>query len=93
MDKNTLRKGLRYMTKGWLQGWGLMMTWGDVWYIHHSYNVYLIRQGCTPISLTRIYKENQGVNQVRNSNRTLYRRYGKGVTVGGDSVCFMTRRG
>jgi hypothetical protein len=42
MDKNTRGKGLGYMAKGWLQGWSLMTTCGDVWYIHCSYNVYLI---------------------------------------------------
>jgi hypothetical protein len=77
MDKNTHNKGLGYMTKGWLLGWSLMTTYGDVWYIHHSYNVHLIWQGGTPISLTWIYKGNQGVTQVCNSNRGLYRRHGE----------------
>jgi hypothetical protein len=77
MDKNTCNKGLEYKTKGWLQGWSLKTTCGYVWYIHHSYNVYLIWKECTPISLTRIYKGNQGVFQVCNSNRALYRRYGE----------------
>jgi hypothetical protein len=77
MDKNTRNKGLGYMTKGRLQGWILMTTCEDVWYIHHSYKVYLIRQGGTPISLMWIYKENQGVTQVCNSNRGLYKRYGE----------------
>ena len=77
MDKNTCDKGLGYMTKGWLQGWGLMMTCGDVWDIYRSYNLYLIRQGGTPISLMCIYKGNQGVTQVCNSNRGLYRRHGE----------------
>jgi hypothetical protein len=77
MDKNRCDKGLGYMTKGWLRGCSLMTTLGDVWYIHHSYNVYLIQQGGTPISLTLIYKEIQGVTQVCNSNRGLYRRYGE----------------
>jgi hypothetical protein len=77
MNKNTLNKGLGYKTKEWLQGWSLKPTCGDIWYIHHNSNVYLIRQGCTPISLTRIYKGNQGVTQVCNSNKALYRRYGE----------------
>jgi hypothetical protein len=77
MDKNTRGKSLGYKTKGWLWGWSLKTTCGDVWYIHHSYNVYLIQQGCTPISIMRIYKGNQGVTQVCNSNRALYRRYGE----------------
>jgi hypothetical protein len=42
MDKNTCGKGLGYMTKGWLWGWSLMTTCGDVWYIHRGYNAYLI---------------------------------------------------
>jgi hypothetical protein len=75
MDKNTRSKGLGYKTKGWLRGWSLMTTCGDVWYIHQSYNVYLIWHGGIPISLTGIYKGNQGLNQVCNSNRGLYRRY------------------
>ncbi len=77
MDKNTCGKGLGYMAKGWLRGWSLMKTCGDVWYIHRSFNVYLIWQGSTPISLTLIYKGNQGVTQVCNSNRGLYRRHGE----------------
>jgi hypothetical protein len=54
MDKNTCGKGLGlgYMTKGWFWAWSLMMTCGDVWYIHRSYNVYVIWQGGTPISIT-----------------------------------------
>jgi hypothetical protein len=52
MDKNTCSKGLGYMTRGWLRGWSLMTTCGDVANIHHSYKVYLIWQGGTPISLT-----------------------------------------
>jgi hypothetical protein len=78
MDKNTNGKGLGYMTNGWLQGWSLMTTCGDVWYIHRSYNIYLIWQGGTPISLTWIVdKGNQGVTQVCNSNRGLYRKHGE----------------
>jgi hypothetical protein len=77
MDKDTCNKGLGYKTKGWLWGWSLRTTCGDIWYIHHRYNVYLIWQGGTPISLTWIYKGNQGVTQVCNSNRGLYRRYGE----------------
>jgi hypothetical protein len=76
MDKNTRNKGLGYKTKGWLWGWSLMTTCGDVWYINHSYNVYIIRQGGTPISLTDIQGE-PGIDQVCNSNRGLYRRYGE----------------
>jgi hypothetical protein len=75
MDKNTHGKGLGYMTKGWLRGWSLMTTCGDAWYIHFSYNVYLIWHGSTLISLMWIYKGNKGVTQVCNSNRGLYRRH------------------
>jgi hypothetical protein len=78
MDKNTRGKGLRYMTKRWLQGWSLMTTCEDVWFIHRSYNVYLVWHGGTPISLTWIYKGSQRVTQVCNSNRGLYRRHGEG---------------
>ena len=77
MDKNTRGKGLGYMTKVWLRAWSLMTICGDIWYIHRSYNIYLIWQEGTPISLTWIYKGNQGVTQVCNSNRALYRRYGE----------------
>ncbi len=77
MDKNTRGKGLGYMTKGWLRGWSLMTTRGDVWYIHCSYNMYLIWHGSTPISLMWIYKGNQGATQVCNSNRGLYMRHGE----------------
>jgi hypothetical protein len=58
------------MIKGWLQGWSLMTTCGDVWYIHRSYNVYLIWQGGTPISLTWIQGEpggDPGVQQQQGS--------------------------
>ncbi len=77
MDKNTCDKGLGYKTKGWLWRWSLMTTCGDVWYIHHSYNIYLVWHRSTPISLMWIYKGNQGVTKVCNSNRGLYRRYGE----------------
>jgi hypothetical protein len=77
MDKNTRSKDLGYMTKGWLWGRSLMTACGDVWYIHRSFNVYLIGQGSTPISLMWIYKGKQGVAQVCNSNRGLCRRHGE----------------
>jgi hypothetical protein len=53
MDKNTCDKGLGYMPKGWLRGSSLMITCGNVWYIHHSYNIYLIQQGDSVCSTTR----------------------------------------
>jgi hypothetical protein len=92
MDKNTCNKGLGYMTKGWLWGWSLMTTCGDVWYIHHSYNVYLIRQAGTPISLKWICKGKQGVTQVCRATGVCTGDMGR-VIVGGDSACSTTRGG
>jgi hypothetical protein len=69
MDKNTHSKGLGYMTKEWLWGWSLMMTCGDVWYIPHSYNLYLIWQGGTQISLTCVQQQQGSVQEIWGESR------------------------
>ncbi len=70
MDKNTRNKGLGYMTKGWLRGWSLMTTRGDVWYIHHSYNVSHMARGHTNLTHVDIQGEpggDPGMQQQRGS--------------------------